>query len=83
MAKWASRLTLEITGVRVERLQDISEEDAKKEGIKYADGQMDKMGFIHYNSRANQFKELWNATHKKQEEKFEANPWVFVINFNK
>jgi len=76
-----SRLTLLIKEIRVERLQDISEEDAIAEGFKNT-----FVGFQHpvYNPgrTANQdFEVFWNATHKKPEEKFEANPWVWKIEF--
>jgi len=76
-----SRLTLLIKEIRVERLQDISEEDAIAEGFKNT-----FVGFQHpvYNPgrTANQdFEIFWNATHKKPEEKFEANPLVWVISF--
>jgi hypothetical protein len=87
-----SRLTLLIKEIRVEKLGDISEEDAIKEG-KYLDRcaclprKKDKSPidacfsqyfcYIH----GEEFKHAWNATHKKPEEKFEANPWVWVISF--
>ena len=59
-----SRLTLEITDIKVERLQDISNVDCRSQGE-------DQWSFI-----CN-----WNSTHKKPEEKFEANPFVWVVNF--
>jgi len=81
-----SRLTLEITGIRVERLADISEEDAIAEGFT---GFCNEEGTWEMRapwknkpdnfSTKNVFKRAWNATHKKPEEKFEANPWVWCV----
>jgi hypothetical protein len=73
-----SRLILLIKKIRVERLQEISEEDAFKEGIQRTDewtGCADDLDFT------DAFKFNWRATHKKLEEKFEANPWVWVCSF--
>ena len=78
-----SRLTLEITDVKVERLGEISEKDAIKEGIPLSK----EFGDRYYTPENNYavpkiaFKRWWNATHKKPEEKFEANPFVWVVNF--
>ncbi len=88
MPKEAARIFLKVTGVRVERLQDITEEQAIKEGC------IDTRGFIHSydneysnsHSALKAFIELWNGTIKKQDlDKYgwEANPWVWVIEFER
>ena len=74
-----SRLTLEITDVKVERLGEISEEDCWKEGFK-TDYKILPHG-IFKKDASKFFTENWNATHKKPEEKFEANPFVWVVDF--
>jgi len=64
-----SRLTLQIKEIKVERLKDISEFEAfEKEGMPSGTP-------IYW------FAEEWNKKHKKPEEKFEANPWVWSIQF--
>ena len=71
MPRWASRILLEITAVRVERLNDISEEDARSEGIS--------------GSLARDVKEayaaLWRSIYGS--DSWRANPWVWVIEFKR
>lgn len=88
MPRWASRILLEITGVRVERLQDISDEGALAEGInKIAHGR--EGYFYHYQrTEAHQnnkcfaddaFQELWESINGPGS--WDVNPWVWVIEF--
>lgn len=70
-----SRLTLEITDIRVERLAEISRGDCMAEGCPFPN-------IAKETNPKEWFKDYWNATHKKLEEKFEASPWVWCVNFN-
>ena len=73
-----SRLTLEITDIKVERLGEISEKDAFKEGVERTDEWTGCAEDLYFKDA---FKFNWNATHKKLEEKFEANLFVWVVDF--
>lgn len=93
MPRRASRILLEITAVRVEQLQDISEEDAVAEGCNethlehtedcsdehcaLAGGQADCCGYLV--SARLEYKSLWESINGKGS--WEANPWVWVIEF--
>ncbi|MEQ5206544.1 hypothetical protein [Proteus sp. fly-1067] len=78
MPRWASRITLEITNVRVERLNDISNDDAKSEGCWYGrgGGVPDKALTPSY-----QFPTLWEEIYG--DGSWSSNPWVWVIEFKK
>jgi len=79
MPRWASRITLEITGVRVERLQDISPEDALAEGVAASDSDYEickKDGRVPVIA----FAKLWQSINGPSS--WCANPWVWVIEFN-
>lgn len=85
MPRWASRILLEITDVRVERLNCITEESAQAEGVAQLRGGFWK----HYQpawtqyqiSAKGSFVTLWKSIYG--EESWAANPWVWVIEFNR
>lgn len=79
MPKHAARIWLKVTDVRVERLNDITKEQAGREGVTW---ETDNSGLM----RISQFIKLWNSTLKKSDyDKYcwNANPWVWVIEFEK
>lgn len=81
MPRWASRLTLELTQVRVERLQDISEEDAKAEGCDASELMTMKGGSPCY---SNPFQKLWLSIHGiDNPAAWESNPWVWALTFRR
>ena len=76
MPKEACRIWLEITGIRVERVQDISEGDAIAEGI-----DLNKCSGDWESPPSWVFEELWKSING--EESWEANPWVWKVEFKK
>ncbi|HBR2557179.1 hypothetical protein AAHV58_06400 [Klebsiella pneumoniae] len=72
MPRAASRILLEITDVRVERLRSMSQDDARAEGVIAASGPMEA-GLA--------FRELWDSIYG--EESWKANPLVWVIEFKR
>jgi len=79
MPRWASRITLEITGIRVERLQEISADDAIAEGIHL---NLDEAGNTPWPSVAiAKYRELWDSINARRGHSWESNPWVWVIEF--
>ncbi|NMD79597.1 hypothetical protein HG597_10790 [Klebsiella sp. DNRA6] len=85
MPRWASRILLEITCVRVERLNAISEENAASEGVAQFRGGFWKHyqpGWTqHQLSARGSFVTLWKSIY--DEESWQSNPWVWVIEFKR
>ncbi|MEP9958747.1 MULTISPECIES: ASCH domain-containing protein [Klebsiella] len=86
MPRWASRILLEITDVRVERLNAISEEDARAEGIIDGGclncGEPEPCGCANPEPDATDaFAYLWQSIYGQ--ESWNANPWVWVISFKR
>jgi len=82
MPRWASRLTLELTDVRVERVQDISEDDAIAEGIEVVNRLVVRPDTrtIEQSPRA-AFSGLWDSINAKRGYGWDANPWVWALTF--
>lgn len=77
MPRRASRITLEITAVRVERLQDIDDGDAQWEGCEPDDDAL-KRDIIDF---VPSFRRLWDSINLARGYGWDANPWVWVIEF--
>jgi len=88
MPKEAARIWLKVTDVKVERLQNITEDGSKAEGA------IDNRGFIHspdneydrIHTAREHFIEIWNSTIKKSSLDrygWDASPWVWVIEFER
>jgi hypothetical protein len=87
MPRWASRITLEITGLRVERLQQITGQDALNEGIQtwYDNHPAEKLeGYVLDEAIAPAyFAVMWNEINAKRGYSWETNPFVWCISFRK
>lgn len=85
MPRWASRITLEVTGVRVERLQDISEADAISEGVTARERGGVRMFFVGTEAAgttaAGCYQQLWASLNGPGS--WDANPWVWVVEFER
>lgn len=79
MPRWASRITLELTGVRVERVQDISEEDAKAEGCEASAPA--RLAMIE--PLKNAYRILWDSISAARGYGWDKNPWVWVLEFKR
>lgn len=89
MPRWASRMWLEVTDVRVQRVQEISEDDSNAEGLlhfhtfghensAYA---VEPEGEV-FTSAKHCFAALWNSLHTKPGETWTDNPWIVALTFD-
>lgn len=75
MPRWASRLTLIVTDVRIQRLQEITAEDATAEGIPW-----EPDALAPYEWSVSRFADLWDSLHGP--DAWGANPWVVALTFD-
>ena len=83
MPRWASRITLEIVNVRVERLQDVSDDDAKAEGFEYYGETLfkDYGEILAEHTAIYKYASYWDLLNARQGFLWKSNPWVWMIEF--
>lgn len=81
MPRWASRITLEVTSVRVERLQDISEADALAEGVTDDGSLVTDLAGNDRGGAFAAFAALWEVINGA--DSWDDNPWVWVVEFRR
>jgi hypothetical protein len=80
MPRWVSRIELEMTGVRVERLQDISRADAEAEGVNFLRHVPDADETLTVQEL---YSVLWDNLNAARGYGWDANPWVWVVEFRR
>jgi hypothetical protein len=83
MPRWASRITLEVTAVRVERLKEISEEDAEAEGVNLAAHKATLGMSSSAGNNRGAFVALWDSINAERGFGWDVNPWVWVVEFKR
>lgn len=81
MPRWASRILLEVASIKVQRLHDISDADAKAEGVFWSDGAPNEYGLptqLVVDAR-DEFRRLWPPSNGS----WDDNPWVWVVEFKR
>lgn len=91
MPRWASRITLEVLSVRVERVQDIIRLDIVDEGWPHDERQAEQVAMVRAgcddanidDAAIEWFADLWDSTNAKLGYSWDANPWVWVVEFSR
>jgi len=89
MPRKYSRILLEVTDVRVQRVQDISEADARAEGVLWVPGHGEitpadlEEGYSNYLDCRQGFWGLWDSINERRGYGWEANPWVWCLTFKR
>jgi hypothetical protein len=89
MPKWAARLWFEVTGVRVERVQSITEDDALAEGVSLPECayvgrcNSNRCGLHRLDAHRHAFRLLWDSIYAAQGLGWDANPWVWVYDLRR
>jgi hypothetical protein len=82
MPRSASRITLEVVSVRPERLHDITEDDAKAEGV-WTDSTDMRMLSSATKNHVGSFARLWNEINEKRGYSWGSNPWIWRVEFKR